>query len=343
MSVTTQVTTFSDIFTEILNKMRQPTNITAISNQAKRYANTALYDLVLGFEYQLPWLERDATLITMAPYTTGTVSITRGTTTLNGAATLWTTANVYGVNNARTIGKIILGDSNIYTISSITDGTTIVLNERYIANGNLAAGSSYTYFEDAYALASDYLKPIDTRIFTSAYNIPIIGRNKFKQMFPRPNISGTPKVCTLLDKPFNASTTQVKHVQFYPYPSAVFRIPYSYVTNNLSVTSAGVEQRDMSGDTDEPNLPLPYRHLIVLGAIAAWYRDKKDDARGQAAYAEYQQLLLRMVGSQDIGAATQAQIQPKIGLYAGYARRPYGGRARGKRYSTDNRFDSFQD
>ena len=343
MSVTTQVTTFSDIYTEILNKMRQPTNITAISNQAKRYANTALYDLVLGFEYQLPWLERDATIITMAPYTTGTVSITRGTTTLNGAATLWTTANVYGVNNARTIGKFNLGSSDIYTISSITDGTTIVLNERYIASADLAAGSSYIYFEDAYALASDFLKPIDVRIFSTAYNIPIIGRNKFKNMFPRPNISGLPKVCTILDKPFSASVTPVKHVQFYPYPGAVYRIPYSYVTNNLSVSAAGVEQRDMSADTDEPNLPLPYRHLIVLGAIAAWYRDKKDDARSQVAYQEYQQLILRMVGNQDIGAATQAQIQPKVGMYTGYAHRPYTGRARGKRYSTNDRFDSFQD
>ena len=50
MSATTEVRTFSDIYTEILNKMRQPTNVVAISNQAKRYANTALHDMVFGFE-----------------------------------------------------------------------------------------------------------------------------------------------------------------------------------------------------------------------------------------------------------------------------------------------------
>ena len=80
MSSSTEVRDFSDLYTEVLNKMRQPTTVTAITNQAKRYVNTALHDMVFGFEYKLPWLERDATLITQAPYTTGTVAITRGST-----------------------------------------------------------------------------------------------------------------------------------------------------------------------------------------------------------------------------------------------------------------------
>ena len=342
-TLTTQVTSFLDIYTEILNRMRQPTTVAAITEQAKRYANIALHDMVLGFEYHLPWLERDSFLTTNAPYTTGTVSIPRGSTALTGVSTAWTTTNAYGTANARTIGKIVLGDANIYNITTVTDATNIVLTQRYIADSDLAAGADYVYFEDEYALASDFLKPIDHRMFSSAMELPIIGRNEFRRRFPRPNVAGKPRVCTLIDKPFSGNTTPVIHLQFYPYPNDVYRIPYSYITRNLAVSAAGVEQVSMSADTDEPNLPLAYRHAIVFHAITQWYRDKKDDTRSQAAQADYQDLVHRIVLDNRIGANTKTRIVPRAGLYTGYARTPYSSRVRGRRFSTNNSFDEFRD
>ena len=340
MSATTQVIDFSDIYTEILNKMRQPTNITAIQNQAKRYANTALHHMVLGFEYKMPWLERSATLITMGPYTTGTVAVTRGSTTVTGTSTLWTTANSYGVNNARTTGKLSLGDNNIYTISAVGDAGSITTNERYVASADLAAGASYTYFEDEYALASDFLKMIDTHRFTAAYEIPLIGRNEFRLKYTRPNVGGLPKVATILDKGFGATTTPVIYVQFYPYPGANYLIPYSYITNNIAISAAGVAATSMSADTDEPNLPLRYRNAIVMYAISQWYIDKKYDARAQAAQSDYEADVTRIVSDQNIGAATNAKIQPAVSSYTGYARTPY--RSSARRFSTNNSFDDFR-
>lgn len=339
MSSTTEVRTFSDIYTEILNKMRQPTNVTAIINQAKRYANTALHDMVFGFEYKLPWLERQATLLTQAPYAEGTVSITRGSTTLTGVSTVWTTANAYGVNNARTTGKISLGDHNVYTVSAVGDAGTITLGQRFVADEDLAAGASYTYFEDEYALASDFLKFVDIRRFSTAYEIPLIGRNDFNRKYPRPNIAGTPKIATLLDKTFSGSATPVMMVQLYPYPSTNFILPYSYITKNLAVSSAGVESVSMSGDDDEPALPGRYRNAIVSFGIWKWYRDKKDDARSEAAKMDYQEEVNRIVGDQRIGANTNATVQPKVGLYK--TRSIYRGSS-GRRFSTNNSFDDFR-
>lgn len=339
MSSVTEVRTFSDIYTEILNKMRQPTNVTAIINQAKRYANTALHDMVFGFEYKLPWLERDSHIITAAPYTTGTVAIVRGSTTLTGTDTLWTTSNVYGVNNARTTGKISLGDQNIYNITTVGGAGDITLTQRYVADADLDAGASYTYFEDEYALASDFLKPIDWRRFSPAFNIPIIGRNEFRRQFPKPNTAGIPKVATILDKPFLSSTTPRILVQFYPYPGANYIIPYSYVTSNLAVSSAGVEASSMSSDDDEPALPVAYRQALVWFAIAQWYRDKKDDSRSDSAKADYQDCVNRIVGDQRIGANTIAHVQPRSGMYT--SRAIYGG-SRGSRFSTNNSFDDFR-
>ncbi len=151
-------------------------------------------------------------------------------------------------------------------------------------------------------------------------------------------MSGTPKVATILDKPFNGSTAPVITVQFYPYPSTNFIIPYSYVTNNLAVSSAGVEATSMSEDTDEPALPVRYRNALVSFAIAKWYRDKKDDSRSEQAKADYQDEVNRIVGDQRIGANTQARVTPRPGMYSSA---PYGGSA-GRRFSTNNSFDEFR-
>jgi len=340
MSSVTEVRNFQDIYTEILNKMRQSTTVTAITAQAKRYANTALHDMVFGFEYKLPWLERTATLITAAPYTTGTVSIPRGSTALTGASTLWTTANVYGVNNARVTGKIVLDTPDIYGVTTVGGATSITLATRYVADADLDAGASYTYFEDEYALASDFLKPIDYRRFSPAFNMPIIGRNEFQRRFPRPNIAGIPQFATILDKPFSGSTTPVIMVQFYPYPSTNLIIPYSYVTKNLAVSSAGVEATSMSSDDDEPALPVRYRNALVSFAISKWYRDKKDDNRSEAAKSDYQDEVNRIVGDQRVGANTTARITPRPGMYS--ARSIYNSGKAGKRFSTNNSFDDFR-
>lgn len=336
MSSTTNVKDFSDLYTEVLNKMRQPTNVTAITAQAKRYINTALQDMVFGFEYKLPWLEREGLLTTMAPYTTGTVAVTRGSTTVTGTSTVWTTTNAYGIANARTTGKINFGDNNIYNISTV-GASSITLTSKYVASADLAAGSSYTYFEDEYALASDFLKMIDVRRFSESLNIPLIGRDEFRRMYPRPNIAGLPKVATMLDKSFTTTSTQPMYVQFYPYPSTNLLIPYSYITKNLAVSSAGVEATELSADTDEPQLPMRYRHALVAFACWQWYRDKKDDQRSEMAHQEYQDIVNRIVGDQRIGANTIARVQPRVGFYR--FKTYSGGRTR---YSTNNSFDDYR-
>jgi hypothetical protein len=336
---TAAVSNFASIYTEILNRMRQPTNVAAIVEQAKRYANTALFDIVLGFEYQLPWLERHDVLRVRAPYTTGTVSVNVGSTTVTGVSTLWTTADSYGDNNARVGGKISFGDQNIYTVTAVGGAGTITLNTKYVATANLSAGT-YTYFEDEYALASDFLKPISYTSFTGAYDLPIIGRNDFRRQFPRPNISGKPTVATLLDDDFVGNQTEVIKVQFYPYPNAAYLLPYTYVTRNLAVSETGVEQEQMSADNDVPMLPLRYRQLIVLQAISQWYRDKKDDARATVAQSDYGAMISRLVNDQRIGTNTMAKITPRVGMYT--TKKIYSGRSNARRFSTNNSFDEFR-
>lgn len=337
MSSTSQVTTFADLYTDLQNRVRITTGVSATEVQAKRYINVALQDINLGFQYKLPWLERQGQLRTHAPYTTGTVSITIGSTSVTGSSTLWNTLNSYEEANARTTGKLLFeGGADVYPIASVTTDTAIVLNTRFVGSDTLS-GATYTYFEDTYDLASDFLRPVDFQFFSQAYGVDLIPRDEFRRRFPK-MIMGKPRYACILDMAPNANVSPVRRVQFYPYPSDTLVIPYNYVTNAVGVTINGAALTSLSTDTDEPLLPLRYRHAIVYHALYHWYRDKRDDSRSQEAKAEYTDIMLRIVDDQDFGAPTKMKLRPQAGMYTSHAQRPYR-RGGGTRYDIGGRFD----
>src|SRR3990167_1087343 len=97
MSTTSQYTDFSDLYTALQNAVRVTTGVTATENQAKRALNVALHDMHVGFDYRFPWAERQGRLIVRPTYTTGTVTIDKGSTTLTGTSTVWTTTDDFGL------------------------------------------------------------------------------------------------------------------------------------------------------------------------------------------------------------------------------------------------------
>lgn len=321
MSATTQLTDFSDLYTDLSNRVRITTAVTATENLAKRYINIALHDLHIGYAERLPWCERRSVLITQPQYTTGTLTATKGSITITGSGTAWNTTNDFSVANMRTGGKIrINGGSEVYEVSSVASDTSAALTSKFTQT--TVTGASYTYFEDEYALASDFLRPIDLRQFSDPANIELIGRTEFRRRFPRNHITGKPVCATILDLAFSGNTTPVRKVLFYKAPDVAYSIPYTYATSNLAVSSAGAAQTQLSAATDEPIVPLRYRHLIVLHALKDWYRDQKDDDRYAAVKAEYEQLLLRVVGDTEIGQA-HPYLRPDTSGYVQRARRPY--------------------
>ena len=341
MSATTQLTDFNDLFTDLSNRVRIQTGITATQNQSQRYINIALHDLVVGFAEKLPWLEKRSEILTHAPYSTGTVSVALATrTTVTGVDTLWNTAVTgMGFNNARTTGKMTLsGGTDIFRVTAIASDTSLTITPRFVGDTALS-GASYVYFEDEYALASDFLRPIDFTLYIDNFQVPIVSRKEFVRAYPRPNVSGRPRVACIIDLPPSGDTVPIRRLQVYPYPNAVYVMNYRYISSNLVIGSDGTEKAQFTANADEPKLPLRYRHALVFHALSHWYRDKKDDARSQEAKAEYTDLMLRLVGDNEIGTANVVQIQPRPGLYTRKANRPYSG---GGRFSINDSFDRFQ-
>lgn len=340
MSVATQVTTFSDLYVDLQNKLRQQTGVSATENVAKRAINTALHDIMIGYGEKFPWAERTAELLTQPSYTTGTVTISQGSTSLTGSSTAWNTANDFSVNNARVGGKLVIdGSKEVYTVSAVGSDTSITLTSRFV--GDDVSAGSYVYFEDEYALASDFLRPISFTSFDTAGEVGLIGRSEFRRKYPRNKTTGKPRIATLLDKAFSGDTTPVRKVQFHQPPDAAYLFPYAYVTSNLAVTASGTEQAQLVNDTDEPIMPLMFRHSIVFHALYNHYRDNKDDTRSQEAKAEYVDIVTRMVGDQEIGS-NRPQIRPSVGPYARRAKQPYGARGN-KRYVVGDAWDELRE
>lgn len=320
MSSSTAPGTFSELYTDLQNRVRDVTSVSATQTIAKRLINIALLDMHVGFGEKFPWCERTAVLVTQPQYTTGTVTITQGSTSLTGTSTAWTTSNVFGAQNARTGGKVTIGGSaEVYDVT-VVSGTSITLGSRFVT-ADLTDGS-YCYFEDEYALASDFLRPIDQRSFSDAMEIELIGRTEFRRRYPRNNIPGRPVVATILDKPVSGNTTPVRKIQFHRPPDIAYSIPYTYVTSNLATTISGTAQAALVNDTDEPIVPIRYRQAIVLNALYNWYRDRRDDARAADVKAEYVDFISRMVGDDEIGDR-RPRIIPESRVYAGRARRPW--------------------
>lgn len=323
MSVTQQYTTFADLYTGLLNAVRADTSQTATSSQAKRAINVALQDMHLGFDYKFPWAERSAILLTQAQYSTGTVTIAQGSTTLTGSGTAWDTANAFSVDNMRAGGKVrISGGRDPYTVSTVSSDTAATLSSKFTED-SVTAGT-YLYYEDEYDLAADFLRPVDAQTFSDEAEIDIISRTEFRRRFPTNSVPGRPTTACIIDYAPSGNTTPIRRVRLSQPPSTAMRIPYTYITSYLAVSSAGAAQAQLSADSDEPIVPLRYRHAILFHALYHWYRDKKDDARSNEAKGEYTDVMLRISGDVEVGGK-RPQLQPRSQVYTGRARRPWGG------------------
>ena len=340
MAATEQPKTFSDLYTMLQNAVRVTTAITATENQAKRAINMALHDMHLGFDYRFPWAERQARLQTRATYSTGTVTITQGSQTLTGTSTVWTTTDAFGIANARENGKIrISGGLTPYVVQSVGGAGTITLATKFTESD--VTDQTYIYYEDEYALAADFLRPVDAQQFSDQYPIELLSRTEFRRRFPANSIpSSQIAVASIIDYAPSGNTTPIRRVKFHPPPSTALTIPYTYITGYLAVSSAGVAAANMSSSDDEPIVPLRYRHALFYYALAGWYRDKKDDARADAAKNEYTDIMLRIVGDVEVGGV-RPQIRPRVGIYAARARRPWSGNST-RRYDINGRFDRLE-
>ena len=341
MATTNHPKTFADLYTALLNNVRADSAATAIVNEAKRMVNSALHDMHISNGEHFGWAHRRATLVTQPKYTTGAITIAQGAVSAVGTTTLWDTNNAFGIANVRAGGKLsVAGSPNVYEVAAVSDGTNLTFTPMFV--DATVSAESYSYFEDDYALAADFLRPLDLQFFNNDHTIELIGEGKFRANFPRNNQPArNPVVAAIYDAAFDGSTSPRRRVLLSPPPDQAAIVPYTYVTANLGVTSAGAEQAELSSDTDEPIVPLRYRMAIVHKAASQWYLERRNDLERSAANESlYQALVQKLMADIEVGG-DMPQFRPRVGGYRRRAERPYGGR--GGRHTLGTAFDELRD
>jgi len=343
VSSTSSPVDFSDLYTDLLNRVRGQTTNSETVVIAKRYINTALRDMHMGHHESFPWAERRASIYTHPEYSTGTLDQVQGNNAIIGTTTavLFTTVNTFGQVNVRVGGKFVVnGGPEVYRVidSSPVSVNVATIEMPYV--GESGTLLPYIYFEDEYDLASDFLRPMDVYNFSHEMNLELLDRNEFRRRYVGRDTPGKPRVSTIIDVTFDGSSTPVRKLKLHPPPDEAYQIPYHYVTKNLAVSALGVEAENLIVDTDEPIVPVQYRHVIVLHAYANFLRDRKDDERAQAATGEYEKALARMVADTEIGSRRMS-IRPRVAMYSARAKRVWnhGG---GRRFDTNGAFDRME-
>lgn len=277
---------FSDIYTDVMNRLGKKVTLTAELVKVKRLINQGLRDWAI----QRPWsvLQRRAELRVFADYSTGTVTTTQGSTTWTGSSTTWNTNSAFGeVNVDATFKMKINGDREIYEVDTVASDTSLTMVSKYVNSAASAAG--YTAWQDEYALASDFDRPVDVRqLFIDTTLIPI-GLREFRRKYTGSTTGGKPRVYTL-----TRISSGSQRIMFWPYPDSARILPYDYITTNLAQSSSGTDQADLSADDDVALIPEKYRHMLIHYAVGQWYRDYKDDARFRDAMELYTDLVRRM-------------------------------------------------
>jgi hypothetical protein len=288
-------TTFTDIVTTVMNRAGWPTSDTTLLARAKAIVNTVNKDVAAFPSVAWPDLQRRANLTIFAPYSTGGLGIIQGADLLNQSP-LKTSPELVTGNIAAGMKAKIAGYDTILTVKSIVSEWAAYVTTTWPHAS--VADQSYTIWQDEYALASDFSRPINYVDFINHWKLQPVGLRQMREYAPWPAVPGKPRYYTLI-KPA-VGDQRVWSILFYPPPDEAVTIPYEYITSYVAFDNAGAGLALMTADDDEPWMDERYRHILIYGALAEVYRDYKDDTRSTEADAKYQGFLKRMTNDAEV-------------------------------------------
>lgn len=347
MSDTTQFTTFSDLYNGLLKAIRSDRTNAETIEQAKRYINTALADMHVGFAEKVPWALRDHSFSTTTTFTDTITTV--GATTSEGpnsiSYTAYTLTNTDG-NDYIAENKVAVTTAAAATSTGL-EGTvrdTVLATTPAVVNiyqTGMGVSDQVRVYQDEVTMPADFMRLAGNTVKLGTRDIPVIGRVEFRHRFAGDYTVNRPQYVTMIDTTDVISGLDNRKLRLFPIPNAVERGHLTYVTKLLVVASDGTWQQEFAADDDQPIVPRRYRHAIFYHALSNWYRDRKDDVRSQEAKAEYIEIISRITNDTESGQSNLT-IKPNNRGYRRKAGRPYGGgRASGRRYDF-GRFDRME-
>jgi hypothetical protein len=227
MAESTLSISYSDLREELgiyLGWPRDPTNWTTDQvNAVAKILKGALRrwytpDPLDGYTHRWSFMYPTATLTTVEPYDTGTVTIVAGVVTLAGGTfPSWAAS-----------GELSVG-GNTYTVNTRDSDTQVTLDDTSVA---AAAGSTYSLFQSIYDLPDDFgglTGPLTYQPGRAPYDIeiPQTSEIEVRRLLVSQNETSPPKLYALQPKTIAAAGHRWT-LLLWPIPDAAYRLTYPY-------------------------------------------------------------------------------------------------------------------
>lgn len=257
----------SDLVDDILFRAGEPTDGTSnFESVALQYLNRAYRALWMGGGEFLDgnnqnwwWLRKDppGTLTLQPSISTGSVNVTNNSTSITFSSAPASSVAGYFFR--------VTGEEDVFRISAHTGGAaSATLDSVY--TGTTAATASYKLMKMEYDLASDVLRviaPMRTRLYRDGF-IYGIDLGAMEQKWPLHLAEAS--------VPTEFAHIKEQKIRFNRFGSdtagELIRVEYDYLYKPADLTNSGSE---------EPVVPLQYRHLLSDMALVMLFIDKNDD------------------------------------------------------------------
>lgn len=245
--------TFGVLQTEVFDQTGLDS--TDVNNQTRvqRWLNLIQQDICARW----PWnfLRSRESIVTVIDYTTGTVSVNSGSTTVTGTGTTFTSIQGSGQYYIQ-----FSGANDWYQITAQGSGTSLTMSPAYTPSTN-ATNVTYTIRKFFYSLSSSCDRICDVK----NWNTPL----KLDEMFPR-------DVDFVQPNP-QASNTSYGFIPYgYDSSNNVQIIPYPFPSDaRLFEIKTFKRPTDMVLPNDLPTLPNKWAHIIAFGANSLGYAYKR--------------------------------------------------------------------
>lgn len=212
--------------------------------------NNCYQEVILGREW--PWMKASYDFRLSEPYTTGTATATKGSTTVTGTGTVWnanlTPGNIFHFENSRVI----------YHIASVESDTELTLETAYSEDDQTDGG--YVAVKNQYKVPkeTDYLL---TWVMNSDYKAIPVSPDELRLIQSKdPTRLGCPKFYSLVRRDTDDDAT---YVEVWPSPDKTYQTHIDYKVRILK----------LSDDEDEyPIIPDRYRAVLYHGMLWQFYQ-----------------------------------------------------------------------
>lgn len=270
-----------------LDATNDATVITAWLNQAYQQLSGA---------FDWPWLLTNKTMQTEADITTGTATVSAGSTsvTLSDIPVNAWASNISVATNYMI--QFTDQSDDWYLISAHTSGTTsVTIANNFVGTSNYTAGD-YIIRRVFYTIPTGVDRLISLRQAVNDVELPCIDVRDYDRILPDPQNTGDPMLYYVT----GMTSTNLWQVGFDPVPSSVINIQ---VRGYIKIT-------ELSSGSDEPLIPNKWHNVLVFMALALYGHAYIDDSRLQSARQRATELINEMMGNYSPTPDKMTVVQP---------------------------------